>query len=181
MLIIGTNSDEGVMFARPVEPDDYKKGIGTTLWRFSGKILEAFPGETKEQAQTSTADISHNSICMANLGLGRLQSRTGKSKDSCIIISQPQPEMPFLPIKPRGAQHAAEIKYVLKKLRYWQRSPMRMQNYLKLWPLVGLIFARYGGSQMGENLPAWSEFSEETHPVMHLKYPPEQGRSPKSR
>jgi para-nitrobenzyl esterase len=32
-VIVGTNSDEGAMFARPIEPDAYKKGIEQSFWR----------------------------------------------------------------------------------------------------------------------------------------------------
>ena len=176
-VIIGTNSDEGVMFARPVEPDDYKKGIEQRFGDFSGKILVAFPGETKEQAQTSTADIfTTTAFAWPTWAWARLQSRTGKSKVFMYYFSQQQPEMPFLPIKPRGAQHAAEIKYVLKNYDTATFS----EEDAKLSEIMATYwtnFARYGDPN-GENLPAWSEFSEENPSVMHLKYPPQQGPVP---
>lgn len=176
-VLIGTNSDEGVMFARPVEPEDYKKGIEQRFGDFAGRILEVFPGETKEQAQTSTADIfTTTAFAWPTWTWARLQSRTGGSKVFLYYFSQQQPEMPFLPIKPRGAQHAAEIKYVLQN---YDTATFSDED-VKLSEMMATYwtnFAKYGDPN-GADLPAWPEFTEENPSLMIFKYPPQQGPVP---
>jgi para-nitrobenzyl esterase len=176
-VIVGTNSDEGAMFARPTEPDVYKKGIDQRFGDFAGKILEAFPGDTKEQTITSTADIfTSTAFAWPSWAWARLQSRTGKSKVFMYYFNQQQPQAPFMSVKPRGAQHAAEIKYVLKNYDAKTAS----EDDVKLSELMATYwtnFAKYGDPN-GKNLPAWPEFREKNSSIMYLSYPPKQGPVP---
>jgi para-nitrobenzyl esterase len=176
-VIVGTNSDEGAMFARPSEPDVYKKGIEERFGDFAGKILEAFPGDTKEQTITSTADIfTSTAFAWPSWAWARLQSRTGKSKVFMYYFNQQQPQAPFMSVKPRGAQHAAEIKYVLKNIDTKTDS----EDDLKLSELMATYwtnFAKYGDPN-GKDLPAWPEFKEKNPSVMYLNNTPKQGPVP---
>jgi para-nitrobenzyl esterase len=176
-VIVGTNSDEGAMFAMPIDPGAYKKGIEQRFGNFAGKILEAYPGNTKEQAQTSTADIFRETgFAWPSWAWARLQSRTGKSKVFMYYFSQQQPNESYLPIHPRGAQHAAEIKYVLKNIDVKSSS----EDDVKLSEIMATYwtnFAKYGDPN-GKNLPVWPEFKENHPVVMHLNYPPQQGQVP---
>jgi para-nitrobenzyl esterase len=176
-VIIGTNSDEGAIFARPTEPDVYKKEIERRFGEFAGKILELFPGDTKEQAMTSTADIfTLTAFAWPSWAWARLQSRTGKSKVFMYYFNQQQPQAPFMSFKPRGAQHAAEIKYVLKNID----PKTATEDDLKLSELMATYwtnFAKYGDPN-GKELPSWPEFSEKNPSVMYLNNTPEQGPVP---
>jgi len=177
-VIVGTNSDEGAMFARAVEPDVYKKGLEQRFGSFSGKIVEAFPGDTKEQTATSTADIfTATAFAWPSWSWARLQSRTGKSKVYLYYFDQQQPKAPFMSIVPRGAQHAAEIKYVLQTM-----DPKTAgKEDLKLSELMATYwtnFAKYGNPN-GKNLPNWPEFKEKNPSVMYLDSIPRQGPVPK--
>jgi len=176
-VIVGTNSDEGGFFARPVETEDYKKGIEERFGDFAGRILEAYPGDTKEQTYTSSADISRETMFgWPSWAWARLQSLTGNSKVFMYYFDQKQPENPRMPIKLRGAPHAAEIKYVLENI-----DPNRYgEDDLKLSDMMGTYwtnFAKYGDPN-GENLPAWPEFIEDSPSVMYLKSTPEAGPVP---
>jgi len=172
-VIIGSNSDEGGFFARPTEPDVYKKGIEERFSDFAGRILEAYPGDTEEQTYTSSADIARETMFgWPSWAWARLQSRTGNSKVFMYYFDQLQPENPRMPIKLRGAPHAAEIKYVLENIdasRYGEDD-------LKLSDMMGTFwtnFAKYGDPN-GANLPEWPEFKESNQSVMLFKYTPEQ-------
>jgi para-nitrobenzyl esterase len=176
-VLIGTNSDEGAMFARPTEPDVYKKGIEDRFGDFAGKILEAFPGDTKEQTMTSTADIfTATAFAWPTWAWARLQSRTGKSRVFMYYFSQQQPKAPFMSVAPRGAQHAAEIKYVLQTMDEKTAS----EDDLKLSELMATYWTNFAknGDPNGENLPVWSEFTEANPTVMYLNNSPKQGPVP---
>ena len=176
-VIVGTNSDEGAMFARPSEPDVYKKGIEQRFGDFAGKILAAFPGDTKEQTATSSADIfTATAFAWPSWTWARLQSRTGKSKVFMYYFSQQQPKLPFMSMAPRGAQHSAEIKYVLKTIDPKTGS----EEDLKLSELMATYwtnFAKYGDPN-GKNLPVWPAFSEKNSSVMYLNNTTKQGPVP---
>jgi para-nitrobenzyl esterase len=78
--------------------------------------------------------------------------------------------------KPRGAQHAAEIKYVLKNID----PKTATEDDLKLSELMATYwtnFAKYGDPN-GKELPSWPEFSEKNPSVMYLNNTPEQGPVP---
>lgn len=176
-VIIGTNSDEGGLFARPVTPDNYKKGIEERFGDFAGKILEAYPGETEEQTYTSSADITRETMFgWPSWVWARLQSRTGNSKVFMYYFDQKQPLDPHLPFNLRGAPHAAEIKYVLENID----EKIYGEADLKLSDMMGTYwtnFAKYGNPN-GEGLPVWPEFTEENSSVMYLKSTPEAGPVP---
>jgi para-nitrobenzyl esterase len=173
-VIIGTNSDEGGMFTRPSEPDAYKQRTKQRFGDFADRILEIYPGDTEEQTYTSSADIfRETAFAWPSWAWARLQSRTGNSKVFMYYFDQKQPENPRMPIKLRGAPHAAEIKYVLENI-----DPDRYgEDDLKLSDMMGTYwtnFAKYGDPN-GDNLPVWPEFTEENPSVMYLKNTPEQG------
>ena len=176
-VIVGTNSDEGAMFARASEPDAYKKGIEQRFGDFAGKILKAFPGDTKEQTAGSSADIfTATAFAWPSWTWARLQSRTGKSKVFMYYFSQQQSKLPFMSMAPRGAQHAAEIKYVLKTIDPKTGS----EEDLKLSELMSTYwtnFAKYGDPN-GKDLPVWPAFSEKNSSVMILNNNPKQAPVP---
>jgi len=176
-VIVGTNSDEGAMFARPSEPDVYKKGIENRFGDFADKILKAFPGDTKEQAQFSTADIfTATAFAWPSWAWARLQSRAGKSKVFMYYFNQQQPKSPFMSIAPRGAQHSAEIKYVLQTMD----PKTAAADDLKLSELMATYwtnFAKYGDPN-GKDLPVWPKFNEKKPSVMYLNSNANQGPVP---
>ena len=102
----------------------------------------------------------------------RLQSRPGSSKVFMYYFDQKQPENPRMPMKLRGAPHAAEIKYVLENID----ASVYGEDDLKLSDMMGTFwtnFAKYGDPN-GENLPVWPPFNESDQSVMYFKYTPEE-------
>jgi para-nitrobenzyl esterase len=155
-----------------------KKELNNRFGDFASKILKAFPGDTKEQAQFSTADIfTATAFAWPSWAWARLQSRNGKSKVYMYYFNQQQQKAPFMSIAPRGAQHAAEIKYVLETM-----DPKTAdKDDLKLSELMATYwtnFAKYGDPN-GKNLPAWPEFKEKNSSVMYLNSTSNQGPVPK--
>lgn len=176
-VLVGTNSDEGAIFARPSEPNEYKKRIEDRFGDFGGKILQIFPGETKEQTATSSADIfTLTAFAWPTWTWARLQSRTGKSNVYMYYFDQQQPKEAFMSITPRGAQHAAEIKYVLKTMD----PKTTAEDDLKLSELMASYWTNFAkhGDPNGKDLPAWSKFTEKNPSVMYLNSTPKQGPVP---
>ena len=177
-VIVGSNSDEGGMFVRqPIEPDAYKKGIKARYGDFADKFLQAFPGDTKEQATYSSMDMTRDqSFGWASWTWARLQSRTGKSKVFVYYFNQKQSETPKNQIELRGAPHGEDIRFVFQN--YFERN--YNQDDLKLGEMMATYwtnFAKYGDPN-GENLPVWPEFREKNSSVMYLNSTSKQGQVP---
>jgi para-nitrobenzyl esterase len=167
-VIIGSNSDEGGMFTRTwIEPEAYKKGVIDNYGDFAGRFLELYPGDNKEQATYSSADMRRDgSFGWGSWAWGRLQSRTGKSKVFMYYFEQKQPANPNATVALRGAPHAAEIKYVLQTIsakRYGPEDMKLSETMATFWT----NFAKYGDPN-GENLPTWSPFTEQNPTYMYF-------------
>jgi para-nitrobenzyl esterase len=177
-VLIGSNSDEGGLFVRqPIEPEAYKKGIAARYGNFADRFLKEYPGDTKEQTYTSSADMTRDSgFGWASWTWARLQSRTGKSKVFMYYFDQKQPVMPNMPFQLRGAPHAAEIKYVFKNLDESLFSP----DDIKLSETMATYWTNFAknGDPNGADLPDWPQFTEQLPVYMYLNSNPAQGPVP---
>jgi para-nitrobenzyl esterase len=177
-VIVGSNSDEGGLFVRQqLAPDAYKNGIEERYGKIAGKLLLAYPGDTKEQTYTSTADMMRDSgFGWASWTWARLQSRTGKSKVFMYYLNQIQSATPENQIKLRGAPHGEDIRFVFQN--YSERK--YNQDDMKLGEMMSTYWTNFAkfGDPNGENLPVWPEFSEENQSVLYLKTNPEVGPVP---
>jgi para-nitrobenzyl esterase len=91
-------------------------------------------------------------------------------------FNQQQTKAPFMSITPRGAQHAAEIKYVLKTM-----DPKTTgEDDLKLSELMATYWTNFAkfGDPNGKDLPFWPAFNEKNPSVMYLNNTPKSGPVP---
>jgi para-nitrobenzyl esterase len=171
-VLIGTNSDEGSMFARPAASvEEYRKGIRERFGTFADRVLEAYPANTIEETYTSAADIFRETgFAWPTYAWANLQSATGKSNVFVYYFDQPQPQMPFIQMKPRGAAHASEMDYVFGHLVAGQRTESDFKlsgTIMKYWT----NFAKYGNPN-GENLPEWKAYNKDDPFVLLLRDTP---------
>jgi para-nitrobenzyl esterase len=175
-VIVGTNSDEGFSFAHPIGPGEYKKDIKQRFGDFSDMILEAYPGDTKEQAYTSSADIFRETdFAWPSWAWARLQTETGKSKVFMYYFDQQQ-TLPGFSMTPRGAQHGADVVYVFQHLDqdvYSAEDSKLSEMITDYWT----NFAKYGDPN-GKGLLVWPEFKAEKSKVMYLNSSPKVGPVP---
>lgn len=172
-VLIGTNSDEGSMFARPAESvEEYHKSVSERFGVFADRVLEAYPANTIDETYTSAADIfRETAFAWSTYAWANLQSATGKSKVFVYYFDQPQPPSPF-PAMARGSAHASEMAYVFGHLIADRRteSDFKLSEIMiKYWT----NFAKYGDPN-GENLPEWGAYSAGNPFVMLLKDTPQQ-------
>ncbi|MDR0763071.1 MAG: carboxylesterase family protein [Bacteroidales bacterium] len=168
-VLIGTNSDEGSMFARPAASvEEYHKTVREHFGVFADRILEAYPANTVDETYSSTADIfRETAFAWPTYAWANLQSATGKSKVFVYYFDQPQPQMPYIRMKSRGAAHASEMDYVFGHLDAGQRteSDFKLSEIMvKYWT----NFAKYGNPN-GNGLPKWEPYSADSQFVILLK------------
>jgi para-nitrobenzyl esterase len=166
-VIIGTNSDEGAMFVRPMDPGVYKENIRGRFGPYADRILEQYPGNTQEETYTSSADIFRETVfAWPSWAWARLQSRTGGSHVYVYYFNQQQRSGLFSPVKPRGAGHGADIAYVFKKLDPEQVG----EEDMKLSEMMATYWTNFAktGDPNGEGLPEWPGFLENNQQVLYL-------------
>lgn len=169
-VIIGTNSDEGGVFARSMQPEQYRNMISNRFGEFAGRILEMYPGSTEEETYTSSADIfRETAFAWPTWAWANLQSENGNSKVFVYYFDRQQPSPPDAPHKPRGAFHGAEIQYVFGHINLNQDNQHTGvdQKLSKIMVDYWTNFAKTGDPN-GNGLPEWPEYTADNSRVQYL-------------
>jgi para-nitrobenzyl esterase len=174
-LLIGTNSNEGGAFSRPITPEQYQASIRQRFGSHADTILKLYPGATPEQARIANGDIMRDStFAWPTWAWARLQTQTGKSGVYLYYFDQPLPGSGLA-----GASHGAEMIYVFKHLK--QRTlPWRPEDYQLAEAIAGywVNFAK-NGDPNGSELPVWPAYKDGEPTVMYFKDKPYTGPVPK--
>jgi para-nitrobenzyl esterase len=174
-VIIGTNSDEGSMFAHPDKPEEYIKSVKLRFGPVSDKILKLYPIDSLTGTYRPKADIFREIFfAWPSWTWARLQVMTGKSKVFLYYFDQfnTEPFWPGMP-KPIGAAHASEILYVFRNL-----NPANASHVTDEQKALSEMMAKYWtnfaktGDPNGEGLPVWPVYRDGKTTVMYLKGTP---------
>ena len=180
-VLIGTNSDEGSMFARPTPPEQYIKNTLMRFGPFADKILELYPGDSEAGALRAMADIFRDTaFAWGTWAWAKLQSKTGTSKVFMYYFDQKQPDSPFPSrMKSNGAPHGAEIAYVFKHLDRNPRYKFTDEDKA-LSEIIATYWTNFAknGDPNGEGIPQWPVFKDSAPTVMYLNSKPHTGPVP---
>ncbi len=171
-VIIGTNSDEGSMFVRAIDPKQYAESIRSGFGPLADRALELYPGHDSLEVYHSLSDIfRETAFAWPSYTWARLQSETGKLKVFVYYFDQfrPVPLFPNGPVQ-KGAAHASEMAYVFGHLNQNPDAKVTDEEHalsdimIKYWT----NFAK-SGDPNGLNLPAWPVYKEGEKTVLYLK------------
>lgn len=161
-ILVGTNSDEGALFARPgVTTAAFAEQIRTGYGEAAETILAVFPHATDAEAAESGQDIFRDGVfAWGTWAWARLQTEKGKSKAFVYYFDHRTPQ------SPNGANHAAEIGYVFRTLNARGGAP-RPED-LKMSELISRYWVNFArtGDPNGAGLPQWPAFDTKEQRAM---------------
>ena len=170
-VLIGTNSDEGGLFARPQTPEQYQAATAQRFGQFSERILKLYPGDTPEQAMRSAGDIMRDTtFAWPTWAWARLQAQTGKAPVYLYYFDQSLPAADGTPTGSRGANHGAEMAYVFQHLDQNKTTPWRPEDH-QLSKTISAYWVNFAktGDPDGAGLPHWPAYKNDTAQLMHFR------------
>ncbi len=175
-VLIGTNSDEGSLFVKPLSVKKYHEKINDIFGPFAQRALELYPVENRAQTRDAQADIFREMVfAWPTWAWANLQSKTGDSDVFLYYFNYPQKIFFFMPGKQKGAGHGSEIKFVFRNLKRTAKETEKQlsETMAKYWT----NFAKTGNPN-GEGLPEWPVFKPGEDAVQHFSKTVETGPLP---
>jgi para-nitrobenzyl esterase len=169
-VLIGTNSDEGALFAVPgVTTALFEKQIRDGFGTHADAILAAYPHATDAAAAKATNDVFRDStFAWHTWAWATLQSEKGKGKAYVYYFDHRTPQ------SPNGATHGSEIAYVFHNLGPGGgvnalAAPARPED-IAMADLLSAYWTNFAknADPNGQALPAWPAFTAAAQRVMLL-------------
>lgn len=168
-ILIGYNSDEGVMFGAASTLEGYLAHLHDRYGPYADKLLERYPADSDATAKRSARDLMRDAAFgWHNWAWARLQSRKGKSSVFCYFFDQVPPRGENSPYKDARAVHANEMMYVFKHLDQlnlkWTPADREISETMAIY---WTNFAKYADPN-GQGVPEWPAFTEASPVMMHF-------------
>ena len=155
-ILLGWNSAEGMLFARPGTRADYEKTVRASWGPHADRMLALYP------AADDAAVLGANALSFGDIGFGwpdwsLAEAQRAQGKPIYVYhFDQPPPRAPGFPFQGKGAFHADEMAFVFG-------------NHPADWPVGDLAvsqamqgywtnFAKTGNPN-GAGLPAWRPYA----------------------
>jgi para-nitrobenzyl esterase len=166
-LILGWNFDDNVG-GQPKKATEYQEEVRSRFGALAGKVLEAYPGNTDEEAAASQRAMGRDeTFGIQDYNWGKLQVSKGRSK---VFLYNFNRKIPFTdPAMDFGAFHTGEVPYAYDNLYTVNKRPFtdgdrqlstRMSDY---WA----NFAKTGDPN-GPSVPQWPAYDNNTEMVQLL-------------
>ncbi len=168
-VLIGTNSDEGALFAQPgMTPSVLEMQVRAGYGDRADGILSAYPhGNNMEAMRSGKQLFRDTTFAWPTWAWARLQSQHGKNKAFVYYFDHRTPQ------SPDGANHGSEIAFVFSTLNAPGIGGALLKPSPADWKLSGQM-QRYwvnfatSGDPNGPGLPSWPAFEVKTQQAMVL-------------
>jgi para-nitrobenzyl esterase len=162
--LIGTNSDEGALFAQPgVTSTSFQGQVKQGYDTKAGSILAAYPSSTDAEAATSSKNLFRDTaFAWPTWTWARLQSRVSKNPVFVYYFDH------HTALSPGGATHGAEIQYVFGNLDTRQGAPSAADTALSEQMMTYWVNFAKTGDPNGTGLPNWPAFNQNNQQVLYF-------------
>jgi para-nitrobenzyl esterase len=169
-VLIGTNSDEGGLFAQPgMTPARFESLVREGYGKHADAILAAYPHATNEEAAKAGKDVFRESaFAWPTWAWALLQSQKGKGKAYVYYFDHRTRQ------SPNGAGHGSEISFVFRTLGVGSgllgpAGPPRPED-VAMSDLMSSYWVNFAksGDPNGPGLPAWPAFSGTAQNAMYF-------------
>jgi len=163
-VLIGTNSDEGALFAQPgVTATSFQTQVRQGYDIKASSILAAYPSRTDAEAATSSKNLFRDTaFAWPTWAWARLQSRVGKNPVFVYYFDH------RTPLSPEGATHGAEMQYVFGNFDPRQGAPSAADVALSEHMMTYWVNFAKTGNPNGPGLPNWPAFNQNAQQVLYL-------------
>ena len=163
-VLIGTNSDEGALFAHPgVTAASFGTQVRDGYDQKASAILAAYPSGNDAEAAVSSKNLFRDTAFgWPTWVWARLQARVGKNPAYVYYFDHRTPAMPD------GATHGAEMAYVFGNLDTHNGAPPAAEATLSDRMMSYWVNFAKSGDPNGAGLPTWPVFTENTQQVMYF-------------
>jgi len=167
-LLTGWNEDDGVIFGKPKNAEDFKKQAQQQYGADAAKLLEIYAANTDEEAAAAQAHISRDMIFgIQNYTWANTQADKSKHKVYLYHFTRRLPATGDY-IK-YGAFHTGEVAYAYDNLQFVHRCPWQPVDH-ELASTMSAYWANFArtGNPNGKGLPEWPAYDTATNTTMIL-------------
>jgi para-nitrobenzyl esterase len=183
-ILVGYNSDEGLSFQPPKNPEEYIATVKSRFGRFADTLLIAYPPGEGKVAKTARDLMRDVTFGWHTWVWARLQAKTGKSKAFYYYFDQ-HPDYPAdSPQFGQGSPHGQDVAYVFQHLNNSGGPPGQTRTVTKTDQDISEAMATYWtnfakhGDPNGKGVPEWPAFSDSNPVVMYFSQTPHTGAVP---
>ena len=168
-VLIGTNSDEGALFARPgMTIAAFEKQVRAGYGDHADDILKAYPHATDMDAARAAKQLFRDTtFAWGTWAWARLQSEHGKNPEFIYYFDHRTEQ------SPDGANHASEIPFVFNTLSATGLGGVHLKigpKEVKLAEQMQRYWVNFAtnGDPNASGLPSWPAFDAKTQQAMVL-------------